>query len=54
MLYLLERPEFRATALQCGTSAELLDRLTDDISSWANGEDSIAAFVECAVIGWKP
>ena len=54
LLALLKQPEFRATALDGGLSAERLDRLGEDISSWAESEDSIAAFAECTVIGWKP
>ena len=54
MLSTLGLPEFRATALQCGISAERFERLADEISSWTDNEDSIAAFAECTVVGWKP
>ena len=54
MLSTLALPEFRATALQCGVSAERFERLADEISSWAESQDSIAAFAECTVLGWKP
>jgi len=30
------------------------ERLGDEISNWADNEDSIAAFAECTVVGWKP
>ena len=50
----LQRPEFRAAAFKCGTAAERLNRLSEDISTWAECEDSIAAFAECTLIGWKP
>jgi SAM-dependent methyltransferase len=54
MLSTLRLPEFRATALQCGISADRFERLADEISTWADSEDSIAAFAECTVVGWKP
>ena len=54
MLSVLGRPDFRATALQSGISAERFDGLADEISIWAASEDSIAAFAECTVIGWNP
>jgi ubiquinone/menaquinone biosynthesis C-methylase UbiE len=54
MLSLLEQSQFRATALECAISTERLDRLGEDIRCWADSQDSIAAFAECTVIGWKP
>ena len=54
MLSTLGLPDFRASALQCGISAERFERLAKEISSWADSEDSIAAFAECTVVGWKP
>jgi ubiquinone/menaquinone biosynthesis C-methylase UbiE len=54
MLSMFDRADFRATALQSGISAERFNRLADEISTWAESEDSVAAFAECTVIGWKP
>jgi ubiquinone/menaquinone biosynthesis C-methylase UbiE len=54
MLSGLGRPDFRAAALEYGLSVEQFDRFRDEISSWAESEDSMAAFAGCNVIGWKP
>jgi hypothetical protein len=48
------RQDFRTIASQRGLSDEQLARMADDISAWANSEDSVAAFAECTVIGLKP
>jgi SAM-dependent methyltransferase len=44
----------RSVAIRQGITAERCDQLIDEISIWAESEDSISAFAECAVIGWKP
>jgi ubiquinone/menaquinone biosynthesis C-methylase UbiE len=54
MRSMLGQADFRAAALQGGMSAERFDRLDGELSIWADSEDSIAAFAECTVIGWKP
>jgi methyltransferase family protein len=43
MLAALGRPDFRTIALESGLSEERLDRLGDEISTWADSQDSIAA-----------
>jgi SAM-dependent methyltransferase len=45
---------FRPILIRHGISAERCDQLIEEISIWAENEDSIVAFAECAVIGWKP
>jgi SAM-dependent methyltransferase len=45
---------FRPTLRRHGITSEQCDRLIEDISVWAESEDSIAAIAQCAVIGWKP
>jgi SAM-dependent methyltransferase len=54
ILSTLGLPDFRATALQCGISAERFEWLSEEISSWTESPDSIAAFAECTVLGCKP
>jgi SAM-dependent methyltransferase len=44
----------RATLIGQGITAERCDQLLEEISVWAESEDSISAFAECAVIAWKP
>lgn len=54
MLSVLDRSDFRTTALEYGVSAERFERLAHEISTWAESPDSIAAFAECTVLAWKP
>jgi 2-polyprenyl-3-methyl-5-hydroxy-6-metoxy-1,4-benzoquinol methylase len=54
MISFLGRADFRAVAFQAGVPAERYDRLADEIAIWGGSADSIAAFAECTVIGWKP
>jgi SAM-dependent methyltransferase len=44
----------RCIPIRRGLTAERCDQLIDEISIWAASEDSISAFAQCAVIGWKP
>ena len=37
-----------------GITEEQCKQLIDEISIWAESEDSISAFAQCAVTGWKP
>jgi SAM-dependent methyltransferase len=45
---------FQPILIRHGITAERCDQLLEDISIWAESEDSIAAFAECAVVAWKP
>jgi ubiquinone/menaquinone biosynthesis C-methylase UbiE len=54
MLSIVGRADIRDSAIQSGVTAERLDRLADEISTWAASDDSIAATAECTVVGWKP
>jgi ubiquinone/menaquinone biosynthesis C-methylase UbiE len=54
MISALAQADFRAAAVQAGVSPERFDSLADEINVWAASEDSIAAFAECTVLGWKP
>jgi hypothetical protein len=44
---------WRPMLIRQGISAERCDQLLEEISIWAESEDSIYAAAECAVIGWK-
>jgi SAM-dependent methyltransferase len=44
----------RSIAIRRGITEQRCKQLIDEISIWAESEDSISAFAECAVIGWKP
>lgn len=37
-----------------GMTQKQCEQLIDEISIWADSEDSVSAFAQCAVIGWKP
>jgi SAM-dependent methyltransferase len=45
---------FRPILIRHGISEDRCDQLIEEISTWAESEDSIGAFAECAVTGWKP
>jgi SAM-dependent methyltransferase len=45
---------FGPSLLRHGISVERCDQLLAEISIWAESEDSLVAFAECAVLGWKP
>ena len=45
---------FRQILIRHGINAQRCDQLLEEILIWAESEDSVAAFAECAVIGWKP
>jgi SAM-dependent methyltransferase len=45
---------FRPTLRRHGITSEQCDQLIEEISIWAESEDSIAAIAQCSVIGWKP
>jgi SAM-dependent methyltransferase len=45
---------FRPILMRHGITAEQCDRLMEEISIWAESEDSVAAVAQCAVTGWKP
>ena len=44
----------RSVPIRRGITEERCDQLMHEISIWAESEDSISAFAEYAVIGWKP
>jgi SAM-dependent methyltransferase len=55
MLSALERPEHRARAVTRGwMTGARWDRLAEEITTWADSADSIAAFAECRAIASKP
>jgi SAM-dependent methyltransferase len=45
---------FRPMLMRHGITRERCDQLIEEISIWAESEDSIAAVAQCAVTGWKP
>jgi ubiquinone/menaquinone biosynthesis C-methylase UbiE len=45
---------YRPMLMRQGLSVERCDELLDEISIWAESEDSIIALAQCSVIGWKP
>lgn len=45
---------FRPMLMRHGITAERCDQLVEEISIWAQSEDSVAAIAQCAVTAWKP
>jgi SAM-dependent methyltransferase len=45
---------FGPILMRHGITAEQCDRLIEEISIWADSEDSVAAVAQCTVTGWKP
>ena len=43
----------RPMLMRHGITAEQCDQLIDEISIWAESEDSVAAIAQCTVTGWK-
>jgi hypothetical protein len=46
--------DWRPMLIRHGISIERCDQLLEEISIWAESEDSVYAAAQCAVIGWKP
>jgi SAM-dependent methyltransferase len=44
----------RPLLMRHGIAAARCDQLVEQISIWAESEDSVAAIAQCAVVGWKP